>query len=76
MSKKVRNRTPLVKRGYMVTLEQFERMKLLRSELTKLRCWLTGFHAGSNNQLTGLPGEESLVQIQQLFDTITRDKRR
>ena len=41
------------------------RLLMLRNELTKVRCWLTGFQAAGKN---GPPGEDSLRQVICLFD--------
>lgn len=49
--------------------------KMLRAELTKVRCWMTGFAAGrhGSNTLAGIPGEDSLRQTIQAIDEGMRD---
>lgn len=44
---------------------------MLRSELGKVRCWLTGFHAGrgGNSQVAG---EDSLRQAQNIFASLAK----
>lgn len=45
--------------------------RMLRSELGKVRCWLTGFSAGRHipgGSQFGIPGEDSLRQLQILLD--------
>lgn len=34
-----------------------------RGELTKLRCWLTGFHEGRGSASSRCPGEDILRQL-------------
>lgn len=43
-----------------------ERAKMLIAEITKVRCWVTGFMAGrsTGNLDVGIPGGDSLRQIQ------------
>ncbi|MBB5700168.1 hypothetical protein FHS76_000006 [Ochrobactrum daejeonense] len=52
-----------------LTKQQIDKMHSLRSELTKVRCWLTGYHAGSKTNV-GIPGEDSLRQTIMLIDEI------
>jgi len=44
-------------------IKDADRAHILRSELTKVRCWLTGFHAGQGDKLGHIPGEDSIRQI-------------
>ena len=45
--------------------------EMLANEIVKVRCWLTGFHAGrGGNGL--IPGEDSLRQIHMLLREATR----
>ena len=48
-----------------------ERAKRLYEELGKVRCWITGFHAGRNSSV-GIPGEDSLRQVQLLLLDLDR----
>ncbi len=43
-------------------------LQMLRGELTKVRCWLTGFKEAGKN---GPPGEDSIRQTIMLFDELT-----
>jgi hypothetical protein len=57
-----------------------ERARLLIIEIGKVRCWITGFNAARHDGHTlqiGVPGEDSLRQIQVLLSdaTVTQDKR-
>lgn len=48
-----------------------DRARMLRAEVQKVRCWLTGFVAGRsgpNGHPIGIPGEEGLRQMQIIFD--------
>lgn len=56
-----------------ISKAQADRLTLLRGELTKVRCWMTGFNAGRHSPghlNPGIPGEDSLRQIIQLIDEI------
>ena len=44
-------------------LPDLKRADMLKSEIGKVRCWLTGFHAGRGDTLE-IPGEDSLRQVQ------------
>lgn len=53
-----------------------EHLLRLRAEIGKVRCWLTGFHAGRQapGQLpVGVPGEDSLRQAQMLLEEMCRE---
>lgn len=46
--------------------------KMLRDEIGKVRCWLTGFGVGRQQPggvLPGIPGEDALRQIQVIIDS-------
>lgn len=52
-----------------------ERLLMLRNEIGKVRCWLTGFSAGRYGPTAlqmQIPAEDSLRQVQILFDDILR----
>jgi len=56
-----------------LTKAQVERLRMLRGELTKVRCWMTGFQAGRSSPSSlnvGIPGDDSLRQIIILIDEI------
>ena len=42
-----------------------ERAQMLKEEITKVRCWLTGFQAAGKS---GPPGEDSLRQMTVILD--------
>ena len=48
------------------------RAQMLISEIGKVRCWLTGFHAGRNDG--AIPGEESLRQVQMFLKELIDGK--
>lgn len=50
-----------------MTRAQAEKLKMLRGELTKVRCWHTGFEAGTGKTA---PGVDSLRQIIILIDEL------
>lgn len=50
-----------------MTKAQIEKLKMLRGELTKVRCWLTGFEVGTGKSP---PGNDSLRQIIILIDEL------
>jgi hypothetical protein len=56
------------------TLDRERTLDLIR-EIGKVRCWLTGFHAGrtlpGQNNYT-LPGEDSLRQVQILLKDLIK----
>lgn len=59
-----------------LTKAQVERLRMLRGELTKVRCWITGFQAGRSSPGSlnvGIPGDDSLRQIIILIDEICHD---
>jgi len=55
-----------------LTKADIEHMRMLRGELTKLRCWMTGFHAGRDkgNLPAPIPGEDSLRMTISLIDKL------
>lgn len=58
-----------------LTKEQVAKLRMLRGELTKVRCWMTGFQAGRTSPGSlnvGIPGDDSLRQIIQLIDEVCR----
>lgn len=53
------------------------RAKMLRDEIGKVRCWLTGFEAGRTNPghlNAGVPGQDALRQIQIIIDDSIRNQ--
>jgi hypothetical protein len=44
-----------------------------RDELTKLRCWMSGFHAGMS-EYVHIPGEDVARQIIMAIDNAIQDK--
>jgi hypothetical protein len=48
-----------------ITAAQVEKARMLRGELTKVRCWLTGFEVGTGKSP---PGVDSLRQTIMLLD--------
>jgi hypothetical protein len=53
--------------GKKITTAQMEKARMLRGELTKVRCWLTGFEAGTGKSP---PGADSLRQSIIFLDEI------
>ena len=48
------------------------RAKMLRDQVGKVRCWLTGFHAGRHQPGSlqqSIPGEDALRQLQVIIDS-------
>lgn len=52
-----------------ITKAQLQRAATIRGELTKVRCWLTGYEAGTGKSP---PGVDSLRQTQALLDELLR----
>ena len=56
-----------------------DRLRVLRGELTKVRCWLSGFAVGrsSRGELDlGIPGEDGLRQAILLIDEVLRERQK
>ena len=60
-----------------LTKDQKRRAKIVRGELTKARCWMTGWKAARNVPLsdigTTIPGEDGLRQATLLIDELLAD---
>lgn len=54
-----------------ISKEQLRRAAIIRGELTKVRCWLTGYEAGTGKTP---PGVDSLRQAQLLLDEFLREE--
>lgn len=52
-----------------ITKQQLERAAVIRGELTKVRCWLTGYEAGTGKSP---PGVDSLRQAIMLIDELLK----
>lgn len=59
-----------MKKKPKLTGEDARRVKVLRGELTKVRCWLTGFEAGTGKVP---PGADALRQIIIFIDEATAE---
>lgn len=66
-------------KGLMLTDCDAARAEMLADEMGKVRCWLTGF-AAARQQLgvlpVGVPGEDSLRQMQIILKTSVAASRR
>jgi hypothetical protein len=56
-----------------VTLKDCDaaRLKMLRDQIGKVRCWLAGYHAGRHVPAglpQSIPGEDALRQLQEIID--------
>ena len=56
------------KRGAHITRQQADRARVVRAELTKVRCWMTGFQAGTKG--AAIPGEDGLRQAILFLDEL------
>ena len=45
----------------------------IRQELTKVRCWVSGYDAGRTGHLGGVPGADGLRQAIMLIDDIVSE---
>jgi hypothetical protein len=56
-----------------------ERLTMIRNELTKVRCWLSGFGAArlvANVLNSHVPGEDSLRQVIVMIDDILKEQKK
>lgn len=45
----------------------------IRQELTKVRCWVSGYEAGKTGHMGGVPGSDGLRQAIMLIDDIVAE---
>lgn len=50
------------------------RAKMLSAEIGKVRCWLTGYHAGRAGHDVPIAGEDSLRQTQLFLGELLREE--
>lgn len=46
-----------------LTKAQLDRATIIRGELTKVRCWLTGFEAGTGKSPPGVDGLRQAIML-------------
>jgi hypothetical protein len=57
-------------------IERLARLKDLKRQVNKLRCWLTGFKMGRNDQFIGIPGEESLRMVEIFLEELIQKEKK
>ena len=57
-------------------IERLARLKELKRQINKLRCWLTGFRMGRNDQFIGIPGEESLRMVEIFLEELIQKEKK
>jgi hypothetical protein len=50
------------------------RIKMLKAELGKVRCWLSGFNHARPGTLDSIPGSDSLRMTQQFLAELLKDE--